>query len=274
MGQITKGINSITDLAGVRLFKGGTLSDQGARGAREDQERAIAEQEASLNDLAALARMTLGGDNPWANVLNQRLGAYGGYSDASRQGQYDLDPVQQGLWNTQAGTIAAQQRQALNEARIALAKRGITGGPMYEATMRKLTTDFNRMVQQGSLEARHNARQQRMADELQYLSLLGDQVNRGSGLLSTVYGGRQNLIDAYGQRAAEAQARADAGAQRFASALGMLGSGGFSASGTPWSVGGKWTAPMAGADVASAKAKLRTPLKYQQIKVDPIRLGR
>jgi len=270
-GWLGEAVNSVTSpLMGVELFGGGTLGDNTADAMTKEARTAADKQKEGWDWLAdygkqmlqmptAGGKQTIGGTTSAAGQTGQTgTGAQaqagqgatladvaGRYlsnldlitSGGDRMG-YALNPNQQKFLNQTLGTVNVQRAKAVDSARRALADRGITSGPLYDATLRRLADHYDQQVMSTSTQYAEQARTQRLQEGYQYLQQLMAQIGQGTGLVGQGLSGGQNYTNYLQQSAAAKHAEGAAAEKRFSDFLGLLASGGMSGTGKPWSIGG------------------------------------
>lgn len=269
-------------LAGVRFFPGNVLGSETAGGMARDareaqqqqkeqwdwlrnygqqmlympsaggmqtpsnQEGAGAATNAGASGSSASAKTSVSsafqGQVPLTDVVGRYLSNVDAMTSGTDLQGYNLNPNQQKLLNQMLGQVSVQRGRALSSAKQQLANRGITSGPLYDATMRRLADHYDEQVMSASTQFAENARNQSLQESYQYLQQLMSQINTGTNLASQGITGGQGWANYLGNEAAAKQAEQAQSQQRLAAALATLAAGKFSASGVPWSIGGDWTA--------------------------------
>lgn len=157
--------------------------------------------------------------------------------------QYQLNPAQQKLLNQSLGTLSVSRAKAVDTAKRMLADRGITEGPVYEATMRRISDTMDGQMMSTATQFAETARNQRMSDMYTYLQQLMAQSAYGTGLIGQAQSGGQQYANYLGNAAAAKQAEAQAASEnlgklimfglgQFPNALTLPGSSGVSVPGT------------------------------------------
>lgn len=193
-------INSATELAGVKLFKGGPYADRGLGEApKKAGQQMLSMGLGALPSLFAQIAGTSGVVNPFATATGSGTGttaggATGGTTEATTgyNNPYGLSPTQMAGYNEQAGLINARRKSALDALTSSQASRGLSS-----STAKATAQLINRMAddEQNSIFANFatQAQQERMQGLAQLFSAAQNMIGTGTGTLQNAAANAANM---------------------------------------------------------------------------------